>query len=31
MFHFAHGVAKVGDTVACVADMSFALVPKKDA
>ncbi len=31
MFHFAHGEARVGDTVACVADMSFALVPKKDA
>ena len=30
MFHFAHGVAKVGQTVCCVADMSFALVPEKD-
>ncbi|MCI1667735.1 MAG: 3-hydroxyacyl-ACP dehydratase FabZ [Olsenella sp.] len=30
MFHFAHGVAKVGQDVCCVADMSFALVPKKD-
>lgn len=31
MFHFAHGEARVGETVACVADMSFALVPDKDA
>ncbi len=30
MFHFAHGVAKVGQDVCCVADMSFALVSEKD-
>ena len=29
IFHFAHGEARVGDNVCCTADMSFALVPKK--
>ncbi|WP_130811990.1 3-hydroxyacyl-ACP dehydratase FabZ [Olsenella sp. Marseille-P4559] len=30
MFHFAHGEARVGQTICCIADMSFALVPEKD-